>query len=106
MFEDISDAFLLFRGRLVARLRLFRLCCFDTTVLDAVAQLVDGQAGARLSGSDGVEIGTVCVLVRKNGPAGLYQTPRLFSPPRPTGTSAMLTSRRSASWWRGSYAFT
>ena len=59
--------------------------CLDAAILDAAAQLVDGQAGARLARGNGVEIGPVGVLVRKDGPAGIFQSLRFVPPLRPTG---------------------
>ena len=43
------------------------------------------KPGAGLSGGNGVEIGTVGILVRKDGSSGLFQTPSLLPPNRPTG---------------------
>ena len=85
IFEDIGDALLMLRVRLAARLGLLGFGRFNTAVLDAIVQLVDGQVRAGPPGGNGVEIGAVGVLVRKDGPTGRLLTPGLLPPFRPTG---------------------
>ena len=67
-------------------------------ILDAVVQLVDSKPGAGLSGGNGVEIGAVGVLVRKDGSSGLLQTPYLLPPLWPTGNVRNVYVQVFGSW--------
>lgn len=63
--EDVGDDLFLLGCGIVAGLGLLRLGRPDASVLDATAQLVDGQKGAWLTGGNRVKIGSVRVVVGK-----------------------------------------
>ena len=62
VFKGIRDAFLSLGRRIAAGLRSLRLGWLDASVLDAAAQLVDGQADSALPVGNGVKIGAVGVV--------------------------------------------
>ena len=69
--------------RLAPGLCHLRLPCDRAVIVEPVAQLVDRQAGARLSGGDRVEICAVPLVVGEDGLAGVREQLGRLAPPGP-----------------------